>query len=334
MLKKITIIVIALLMSTVLLAGCAQAAKVETAAEATEAAAAEATEAAAESASGLKFGVVLHSLNGSFFMKLKEGAEAAGKDLGVEVMVTGPATQQSLTDQVNMLENYINMGVDGVATVLWDQDGFNNVIEKAHSAGMPFVGFNSDAPESGRDAFVGQDLEYSGYVTGKYMFEKVMGGKGKYIITSCAPAETALVLRINGIKRAQEEFPDIELITVIDMTTDLTKAVGIIENAYTANPDVNAFIATDAFSEAVGTFINSKGLKDKVKGGGFDLVPGTLKHIKNGDMQMTCGQNPFLQGYHAVVQLNQAVKHGYPPIDINTGVAIIDSSNVNETEPE
>ncbi|HHW49795.1 MAG TPA: substrate-binding domain-containing protein [Clostridiaceae bacterium] len=331
MIRKILALVLAVLMVIGLFAGCGQAKKTQ---ETESAKQTEQTQSTEESGKKLRFGVVLHSLNGSFFMKLKEGAEAAGKALGVEVLVTGPATQQNLSEQVNMLENYINSGVDGVATVLWDQEGFNNVIKQAHDKGIPFVGFNADAPNSGRDAMVGQDSEAAGYAVGKYMFEKVMGGKGKYIIATCAPTETPLVLRMNGIKRAQQEYPNIELITTIDIGTDLTKAVGIIENAYMAHPDVNAFIGTDVFSEAIGTFINSNNLKGKVYGGGFDLTPGTLKHIKNGDMQMSCGQNPFLQGFYAVVQLYQVKALGYPAIDVNTGMAIVDASNVDATEPE
>ena len=228
---------------------------------------------AAPAPKDLKFGVVLHTLNGSFFAKMKAGAEAAGKDLGVQVMVTAPATQLNLSEQVNMLQDYINMGVDGVATVLWDPKGFNGVIAAAHKAGIPFVAFNSDAATTARDAYVGQNLEQSGYVVGKYMFEKVMKGQGKFIMTVCAPAEYSLVLRQEGVKRAMKEYPNIQLVQTVDIGTDLTKAVGIIESAYTAHPDANAIIGVDVYAEAIGTFIHSKGLTGKVKGGGFDLVP-------------------------------------------------------------
>ena len=51
-------------------------------------------------------------------------------------------------------------------------------------------------------------------------------------------------------------------------------------------------------------------------------------------MQMSEGQYPYLQGYYAVVDMFMAKAHGYPPINIMTGFQVVDSSSVDQTEPE
>ena len=169
---------------------------------------------------------------------------------------------------------------------------------------------------------------------GKYMFGEVMKGKGKYIIASCAPADSALIAREQGIKRAAKEFPEIEFVDLVDITTDLTTAVGVIENAYLAHPDVNAFLGVDVFSESIGTFIEANKLNGKVFGAGFDLTEGTLQHVKNDAMQLTIGQNPFLQGYYPVIQLFTETKFGYDTLNMNTGAFLVTKDNVDNVKPE
>lgn len=282
----------------------------------------------------IKVSVVLHAMNSSFYTKMADGAKAAGEDLGITVDVSAPNTASSLNEQVDLIESAISVGYDGIATVTWDPSGFNSVIEKANKAGIPVVGFNQNAEGSGISAFVGQDYEDAGYEMGMYMFGEVLNGKGKYVVASCAPADSALIARTAGIEKAAKEFPDIEFGGVIDIGTDLTNAYGVIENAYLKDPEIDAILGVDVFSEAIGTYIATNKLQDKVKGAGFDLVEGTLQHVKNGDMQLTIGQNPFMQGYYSVLELYMNKAHNTQFIDVNTGAQMVTAENVSEVEPE
>ena len=276
---------------------------------------------------------VLHSLAGSFYTKLAEGAEAAGKDLGINVTVSAPNTASSLDEQVSLLETAISSGADAIATVTWDPSGFNNVIAEANAKGIPVVGFNQNAEGCGTECFIGQDYETAGYSLGKYMFEQ-MGGEGSYIVASCGPTDVALVAREAGIDRAAEEFPGITKITTIDIGTDLTNAYSVIENAYLANPDVKAILGVDVYSEAIGSFIEDYELEGKVYAAGFDLTEGMLGHIKNGSVQLTVGQNPFLQGYYSVYECYMNLKYGVDFLNIDTGAQMVTIDNVNDVEPE
>lgn len=284
----------------------------------------------------LRIAVVMHAMNSSFYTKLADGARAAGADLGITVDVTAPTQASSLAEQVTLLENCIAAEYNAIATVTWDQTGFNSVIGKAKEAGIPVIAFNMAAANSGVVADIGQDHTDAGYALAKYMFENIMGGEGKYCICTCSPTDTALLAREAGIAKAAEEFPKVELVQVIDITTDLTAANSAIENAYLANPDIKAFLGVDCFSESIGAFVAANKLEGKVFGGGFDLTEGTLKHIKNGDMQVTIGQNPFMQGYYSVLELYLSLMYGenVMPININTGAKLIDASNVNLVQPE
>lgn len=330
--KKIVSLMLCLVVVAGLFAGCAS--KGDSAPISSDTSSSSGEQATNNNNSNLKYAVVLHALNSSFYAKIQEGAQEAGKALGIKVDVMAPNTANNLAEQVSMIETCISSGYDGIATVIWDSDGFNDVLKKAKDAGIPVISLNQNSGKDDGTVFVGQDLEDSGYMLGKYMFGEVMKGKGKYIIASCAPADVALIAREQGIKRAAKEFPDIEFIDLVDITTDLTTAVGVIENAYLAHPDVTAFLGVDVFSEAIGTFIQSNNLNGKVYGAGFDLTEGTLQHVKNNAMQLTIGQNPFLQGYYPVVQLFTLSKYGYDTLDMNTGAFLVTKDNVENVKPE
>lgn len=336
--KKVISIVLCMVMTLGLFVGCASSTG-DTAADSSNVSTgtpkdSSGTDTANAPKSDLKYAVVLHALNSSFYTKIQEGAEAAGKALGVKVDVMAPSTANNLAEQISMIETAISSGYDGIATVVWDPDGFADVLKKAKDAGIPVISLNQNSGKDDGVAFVGQDLEESGYMLGKYMFGEVMKGEGKYIIASCAPADSALIAREQGIKRAAKEFPKVEFVDLVDITTDLTAAVGVIENAYLAHPDVTAFLGVDVFSEAIGTFIDSKKLGGKVYGAGFDLTEGTLQHIKNGNMQLTIGQNPFLQGYYPVMQLFTKSTQNYDLLNMNTGAFLVTKDNIANVKPE
>lgn len=284
--------------------------------------------------SDINISVILHALNGSFYTKMEDGARAAAEDFGCNVQVSAPNTASSLQEQVGLLETAIASDTDAIATVTWDPTGFNNVIKDAEEAGIPVVGFNQDAADCGTKAFIGQDYETAGYELGKYIFDE-MGGKGSYIVASCGPTDVALVAREAGIDRAAEEFGgDVTKLETIDIGTDLTNAYSVIENAYLANPDVKAIVGVDCYSEAIGSVIEEYELSGKVYAAGFDLTEGMLGHIKNGSVQVTCGQNPFLQGYYAVMECYMNQKYGSQFLNLDTGAQMVDADNVDEVEPE
>lgn len=319
------------------LAGCSNSGNSEsdsTSDSAASGASSAETSEAGEGGSDYTVSVVLHALNSSFYTKIQDGAVQAGKDLGITVNVSAPNQASSLQEQVGLLETAIASGSDAIATVTWDPTGFNSVIQEATDAGIPVVGFNQDAEGCGTKAFIGQDYETAGYELGKYVFD-AMGGEGTYIIASCGPTDSALVAREAGIDRAAEEYGGkVTKIETIDIGTDLTNAYSVIENAYLANPDVTAIIGVDVYSEAIGSVIEDYELSGKVYAGGFDLTEGMLNHIKNGSVQVTCGQNPYMQGYYSVLECYMNLAHGCDFIDINTGAQLVDSTNVDTVEPE
>ncbi len=276
----------------------------------------------------LKLALIFHDISSPFASFYKQGGEDAAKLVDADFKFMG-TSQIDLPKQVAMLENAIQSGYDGIALTIMDQKPFKRAITVAEQKGVTISSLNMDGDWGSRStlAYAGANEYDMGYNIGKYFFKEVMQGKGKYILFPAIISLPLLIDRMDGIKKAASDYPDIELITTVEIGTDLVKAYAAVENAYTAHPEANALIGTDHFSEAIANFIGTRKLNGKVKGSCFDVTPGIAKQINNGAVQCTSDQNPYLQGFYGVFQLYMLI-NGKPGLEINTSSTIVTKENI------
>src|SRR5205823_5918344 len=74
-------------------------------------------------------------------------------------------------------------------------------------------------------------------------------------------------------------------------------------------------------------WINDHSKQGTVTLGSYDLAPATLNCIQGGTDKFTLVQQPFVQGYMAVVDLYLKAKYGMTPSNINTGTAVVTAAN-------
>jgi simple sugar transport system substrate-binding protein len=60
---------------------------------------------------------------------------------------------------------------------------------------------------------------------------------------------------------------------------------------------------------------------------GFDTSPQIVAGFKDGWVQLTADQQPFLQGYMPILSLCQQVVYGLAPIDVDTGAGFVTPDN-------
>ena len=289
----------------------------------------EASQATDDSGSSkLKLGLVFHDTASPFAIFYKTGGEDAAKLVGADFTFMG-TTQIDIPEQVTIFENAIQAGYDGLAVSIMDPPAFERAIDTANQKGVVISSVSMDGDWGNRStlAYAGANMYGQGLAIGKYFFEEVMQGKGKYLLLPAIANLDLLILRMDGIKEAASEFPDIELLDTVEIGTDMVKAVDAVENAYTANPDANALVGTDHFSEAIGNFIATRDLTDKLKGSCFDVTPGIAKLINDGVIQCSSDQNPYLQGFYSVLQLYMLIE-GKPGIEIDSGSTVITKDNL------
>ena len=274
-----------------------------------------------------KYVVICHASAVPFFAPVKNGALEAGKDIGAEVVYTGPA-DFNIEKQIEIIKAAIAEGVDGIATTMPNPDAFNDVVQEAMGKGIPVIALNADEPSSGRLAYIGQGAFESGQSMGREIVKLLPEG-GHVMLALHTPGAYNLEERLRGAKNILDANGNFTY-DVVGTTTDMVKATTLIGSYYQAHPETKGFFgAEDVTGSAIAQVIDQEGLKGKVYGGAYDLVPDILQAIQVGNMQFTIDQQPFLQGYQSVIELHLMHKYKLQPTDINTGIAPVKADTID-----
>ena len=79
--------------------------------------------------------VIKNTIN-PFWLSTMEGAES-GEDFGVNVTVLAPQKPDNVEEQIRIIEDLIQQGVDGMVVTPTDTKGLAPTIEKVIEAGIP-----------------------------------------------------------------------------------------------------------------------------------------------------------------------------------------------------
>ena len=277
----------------------------------------------------MKFTFVNHVTTNPFFVPTKYGAEDACKLLGCDYQWTG-SESANVNEMVNAFNSAISAKVDGIAVAIVDLKAFNAPIAKALDAGIPVVGYNADAPDSGRLAYIGQDLFVSGQEMGKRIIELVPEGDVALFIAT--PGSLNIQPRIDGaIDAIKKSGKGINYDTIASGAA-LPKELSTIDAYWLGHKETKGMFAVDAGStQSVAQVIKKYNLRDQdVKGGGYDLLEPTMQLLAADQIDFTIDQQPYLQGFLPVFELfmYKASETLTGLADINTGLKFLDKKTV------
>ena len=271
--------------------------------------------------------VSYHDVSNEFAPFMKAGVQRAATSDKVNAQFIGPVGADA-DGQISEIETLMGK-MDGLAISSVSTDALAPLIDKVIAAGIPVVTFNTDNPESKRLAFAGQDLVQSGREAGKLM-AKVLGGKGKVMITTIDAAAQWSLDREKGAREALKAEPGIEVVSTLNTGTDPQKIYSAIENAMLANSSISGVLSLECCSTpAAGTWVERNKAADKVKVVGFDLLDQTVQLVQSGDVQATIDQAPEKQGFAAVDLIVQFLK-GQTIENLDTGVGVYTKENIAE----
>jgi simple sugar transport system substrate-binding protein len=281
----------------------------------------------------IEIAVIYMNVTIPFAQFIKQGVDAAAKDLGVKAYMTGP-TEWGTEPEIQVMENLITKKVDGISVAVLDIPGMTPVIQKALKAGIPVTCNNVDAPDSGRLGFVGEDLFLAGAATANSVVGK-MGTKGKVIVSSVAIGSIWSRKRQDGVMSVLNKYPGIQIVDTVNAEGDEQSAYAALENSYLAHKDIKGHISFGGTDYLWGRLMENKKVgsadsKNPIWSSGHDLYEEKLIQIKNGWTTTAYGQNPYKQGYEAVKQLYEFLTKGTPPTVIDTGIVEVNRQNVDE----
>ncbi len=253
--------------------------------------------------------VVSHGqANDPFWTVVKNGVEAAGKDMGVKVDYRAPETF-NMVEMAALIDAAVNQEPDGLVVSIPDGDALGDSIRKAVAAGIPVISMNSGSNVSaglGALLHVGQEERDAGRKAGQKL--KDMGGK-KGLCVNHEVGNVSLDQRCEGFK---EGFGKV---TVLPTTNDPADVKAKVRATLEKNPDIDSVLALNSSLTGEPTLaaVEEVGMLDKVKVSTFDMSANFLQAIAEGKAAFAIDQQQYLQGYLPVAFLAMNAKYGLMP---------------------
>ncbi len=285
-----------------------------------------------------KITYLLHSTPGNvFWQAVKLGMDDACAQIDADCQMVFLQQDGNFQEQLNNFEAAIAAESTGIILTFAGGNIFDEALQRAADAGIPVIASNVDHPDlSYRLSYVGQDLEVAGYDLAKAQSENFPAeGPVHVLIGVNGPGQVWSETRAAGIERFVKEYqeanPDREITYErIDAGLDLA-LVGQRVAAYVQATPTNAYFDTGYWHAGAAVSLRDLGKgPGEVLLAGFDLVPVVFDEMKSGYIQLTVDQQPYLQGYYPVHQLYLLNNFKFPPIDVNTGKALISPDEVDD----
>ena len=164
----------------------------------------------------------------------------------------------------------------------------------------------------------------SGLAAGKYMAQD---GVKQALCINQEVGNVALDLRCKGF--ADGLGGNVEVLAVSIDPTEISNAVAA---RFAAGGEIGGVLSLGpAASEPVLEALETAGVLDKVNVGTFALSPAVLEAIRDGKMDFTIDQQPYLQGYLPVVFLTQHAKYNVVPIGtVQTGPLFVTKEDAEQ----
>jgi simple sugar transport system substrate-binding protein len=278
-----------------------------------------------------KFAFINHVTTNPFFVPTQYGAADAAKLTDTAYTWTG-STKADVAEMINAFNAAVSAKADGIAVCVVDKAAFEAPIKRAQKRGIPVLAYNADGARTGakaRSAYIGQDLYVSGFEMGKRIVELVPSGDVAIFIAT--PGALNIQPRIDGALAAIKQSGKPVTAKAVATSPDLATELSMIDAYYIGHKSLKGMFAVDAGdTQAVGQVIQKYKLQGKVVGGGYDLLPGTLKLVQTGNLAFTIDQQPYLQGFYPQLQLFlYRLSAGLvAPADTNTGLLFVTKTNV------
>lgn len=264
-----------------------------------------------------------------FFRVLNNGAQQAGKDLGVTVKYVYPSSVD-LASYTQKIQETIAAKPDGLLILgIGDLDA---VAKDAKSKGIA-VAFNpapsvKDKPlRDPNDVYVSR-VGADEYAAGQSAANRFVSKGAKSMI--CVQEEVGdgtQTQRCDGMSQVAKSH-NVKYDHVAG-DPDPGKTASLVEAYLRAHSDVDAVVATGQPATA-GIVAAKKAVARPLQTAGFDVSPDIVAMIQKGDLDFTMDQQGWWRGYISVLELVHYVRYGLVQANyFLSGPTIVDKTNAD-----
>lgn len=181
------------------------------------------------------------------------------------------------TQQISDMYDLITMGVDIICLTAASPTALIPAVDEAMAAGITVISFDAGVDTDNVTASLTVDNEAFGALDAEWLGEQ-LGGKGKIVILAGQAGSKNAELRVSGAQAVlEEQYPDIEVISLNYCDYDYATAKTAIESLISAHDDIDGILSLGGAM--------SRACIDAYESAGRELVPITGE-ANNGFMKM------------------------------------------------
>ncbi len=319
-------IVLAIATLLAVISGCADS-------KSTSSTSAGTTDQTANGQKKYRIAVIPKGTSHDFWLSVRAGAMQAATELGnVEVVWDGPERETEKDVQINLVDGFINDGLDGICLAPIDRDGMIPVVRRAKDAGIPTLIFDSGLSDlSATISYVATDNHQGGVIAGEHM-AKLLGEKGNVILLRYQEGSESTEQREEGFLEALAKYPDITIISDEQRVNDADQAMRVASSLLLTHGDKvdGIFTVCESLNKGLLKALQDKQLAGKVKFIGFDSDPQLVEAMEQGQMDGIVLQDPVKMGYESVKNMVAYLEGETVDDLISTGEALATPENMSE----
>jgi fructose transport system substrate-binding protein len=297
---------------------------------------AAATGSAAQAAEPV-IGLITKTDSNPFFVKMKEGADAAAKKAGAKLISAAGKQDGDAAGQITAMENMVAAGAKTIL-ITSSGDAIIPTVKKLQAQGVQVIAL--DSPFTGADALFATDNFKAGVLIGQYAKAALNGKKPVIATLDLFPGHPVGAQRHNGFlqgyglksldAKSNELAQPAEVVCMADSFGDAAKGQTGMENCLQKNPAINV-VYTINEPAAAGAYKALKAAgreKDVV----IVSVDGGCEGVRNvgaGVIAATSQQYPLKMAAMGVAAGVQYAKDGKRSVGYtDTGVTLIAANSI------
>lgn len=286
----------------------------------------------AETSEKLQIAVIPKGTTHEFWKAIHAGAAKAAHDLDVEIIWQGPQKEDDRQMQIQVVQNFISRGVDGIVLAPLDARSLTRPVEAAVNRGIPVVVIDSGLESEAQASFVATNNLEGGRM-GAQRLAELIDGKGKVVMMRYQEGSASTTNREAGFLEGLSQYaPEAELLSDNQYSgPTLEKALQASQNLLNRFPEIDAiFCPNESSTQGMLRALQTAGRAGQVKLVGFDANETLLGGLQSGEIHGLVVQDPFNMAYQGVETMVSVIRGESVESQVDTRIMMITADNMNE----
>jgi len=281
--------------------------------------------------------VVLKGSQHQYWKAVTAGTAQAERDLlqqgtRIKVIRRSPLRDDGREEQINILEDVLRQGVQGLVLAPCSADSLAAPVEAAAKMGVPTVVIDSPLRTSNIVSFIATDNRKGGMVAADHM-GKILHGKGKVLVLRYLKGSSSTEEREEGlIYRLKQAYPEIEILSCDQYagpTRDGARAAAADLLARFGNDLQGMFTTSEPSTAGALMALQAAQLAGKVSLVGFDASDIYVDSMRYKKIHGLVIQNPFRMGQLGLTTLMDSLQGKPVARRVDTGATLVTPENMD-----